>query len=92
MPLLIDAPEIDSHHVEVQLPAGKSLRGGPGPVSIATPFGSYSWSARQERGKLVIEESLVIPQQRVQPDRYAAFAVFARDVDQAQAQELLVAP
>lgn len=92
VPLLIDSPEILSQQIAIALPQGRSLRGAPEPVSIATEFGTYSWSARQEGGKLRIEESISVPQQRVRPDRYAAFAAFARDVDQAQAQELLLAP
>ena len=75
----------------IALPTSWSPRNLPKPVSIATPFGTYSWSARAEAGKLVIEEALSIPQQRVQPDRYAAFAAFARDVDQTQSQELAIA-
>ena len=74
----------------IALPKGASVRSVPRPVSIATSFGAYAWNARAEAGKLVIEESLSIPQQRVQPDRYAAFGTFARDVDQAQSQEIIV--
>jgi hypothetical protein len=90
--LLIDSPEVLAQKATMTLPQGRSLRNAPKPVSLATPFGAYSWSARQESGKLVIEESLSIPQQRVHPDRYAAFAEFARAVDQAQSQELVIAP
>ena len=41
---------------------------------------------------MLIEESLRVPQQRVAPGKYAAFMTFARGVDEAQSQELLVAP
>jgi hypothetical protein len=90
--LLIDSPEVLTQRAAIALPPAWSPRSLPKPVSIATPFGAYSWSARAEAGKLVIEEALSIPQQRVKPDRYAAFAAFARDVDQAQTQELVVGP
>ena len=90
--LLIDSPEIVTQRAAIALPPSWSPRGLPKPLFIATSFGAYSWSARAEAGKLVIEEALSIPQQRVKPDRYAAFAAFARDVDQAQSQELVVAP
>jgi len=33
-----------------------------------------------------------MPQQRVRPAQYPAFAEFARAVDQAQSQELVLAP
>ena len=90
--LLIDAPELLAQRVSIALPKGSSLKGAPRPVSISTPFGAFSWSARQEGGKVLIEESISIPQQRVRPERYAAFAAFARDVDQAQGQELVIGP
>jgi len=92
VPMLIDTPEILAQKIAIALPPGRSLRTPPKAVSLATEFGSYTWSARQQGGKLLIEESITIPQQRVRPDRYAAFAAFAREVDQAQAQELVVAP
>jgi cellulose synthase operon protein C len=92
VPLLVDSPEVLSERVRIALPPGKSLRNAPKPVSIATPFGAYTFRAREESGKLVIEESLSVPQQRVPPERYAAFAAFAREVDDAQSQELLVGP
>ena len=40
----------------------------------------------------MLDESLNVQQQRVAPDRYAAFMAFARSVDDAQSQELVVAP
>jgi len=81
-----------TQHAAIALPQGTHLRAGPPPVALATPFGAYRWSAREEGGKLVVDEALSIPQQRVQPAQYAAFAAFARAVDQAQSQELLIAP
>jgi len=91
-PLLFDSPEEVTQHAAIALPQGTHLRAGPPPVALATPFGAYRWSAREEGGKLVVDEALSIPQQRVQPAQYAAFAAFARAVDQAQSQELLIAP
>jgi hypothetical protein len=92
VPLLVDQPEVISQRVTLSLPKGRQVKPGPKPVSLATPYGAYRWSAREEAGKLVIEESLSMPQQRVRPAQYPAFAEFARAVDQAQSQELVVAP
>ena len=92
VPLLIDSPEAISVKASVALPRDRRLRGVPQPVALSTPFGQYRWSARQESGKLVIEESLELPQQRVAPAKYADFIAFARAVDEAQSQELIVAP
>jgi len=92
VPLLVDQPEVLTQRVSIALPEGRHLRGAPKPVKQASPFGEYRWSAREEGGKLVIEELLSMPQQRVAPAEYAAFADFARAVDQAQSQELVVGP
>jgi hypothetical protein len=90
--LVLDAPELATSHTSIALPAGKHLRGALGPVALATPFGEYKWSAREENGSLAIDESLQLPEQRIAPADYAAFVAFARGVDEAQSQELLVAP
>ena len=90
--LLVDTQEQNASHASIALPPGKHLRKPPEAVSLSTPFGNYRWAAREEGGKLLIDESLGVPQQRVAPDKYAAFMDFARAVDDAQSQELVVAP
>ena len=56
--------------------------------STQTPFGSFRWEAKIDAGKLVVEEELVLPPQRISPRDYRRFAAFARAVDEAQEQEL----
>jgi hypothetical protein len=41
---------------------------------------------------VIIEETLSMPQQRVPPGQYAAFGDFARAVDRAQSQDLVIGP
>jgi tetratricopeptide (TPR) repeat protein len=91
LPLLVDSAEKLTARAEIALPAGLHLRGAPGPVDLSTPYGTFRWSAREERGRLVIEQSFAMPQQRVPPARYAEFADFARRVDATEGQELLLA-
>jgi hypothetical protein len=90
--LLVDSPETLTTQTTLALPPGRHLRRAPEPIALTTRFGSYSFRAREEEGKLLVDESVSIPQQRVAPAQYAAFAAFARTVDEAQTQELLVAP
>lgn len=92
VPLLIDSPEILTARTALALPQGKHLRNGPRPVALNSAFGHYSFQAREEAGKLILEESLEVPQQRISPAQYPAFAAFARAVDQAQSGELQIAP
>jgi hypothetical protein len=90
--LRVDAPEQTRARYSIALPQGRHLLTPPPPVALTTPFGAYRWSAREEKGTLLVEESLTLPQQRVPPAQYGGFAAFARGVDEAQSQELLVAP
>ena len=90
--LLVDAPEDETVHAVLALPAALHLRDAPAAVALDTPFGSFHWSAREEGGRLVLDESLRIPQQRIAPAQYAEFVAFAKAVDEAQGQELRLAP
>ena len=90
--LLLDAPEMVTARETIALPKARHLQHPPQPVELKTPFGDYRWNAREDNGSLIIEESLHLPQQRVAAADYAAFAAFARGVDEAQSQELLIAP
>jgi hypothetical protein len=90
VPLLIDSAEILDARESISLPPGKHLSAAAQPVSLRTRFGEYRWSAREEGGALVIEESLALPQQRVAAADYPAFTEFTRAVDATQTQELLL--
>ena len=86
--LLLDASERTEAKVSLTLPKGMHLQNGPARVSLQTRHGSFSWEAREELGKIVITESLILPPQRIAIADYPGFVAFARAVDQAQEQEL----
>ena len=92
LPLLVDSAEKQTTRAEIALPEGFHLRAPPPPVALRTAYGEFSWSAREQGGKLVIEESFALPQQRVAPARYAEFADFARRVDEVEDRELALTP
>jgi hypothetical protein len=92
LPLLLDQPEEMEIASNIALPAGMHLRGERKPVALETPFGRYSWEAREEAGTLRLREKLSLPQQRVAPAQYAEFVAFARAVDAAQEYELRLGP
>ena len=86
--LLLDAAERSGAKVTFALPAGYLPAALPTAQLLQTPFGSFRWEAKLEGGKLVVEEELVLPPQRISPRDYRQFAAFARAVDEAQEQEL----
>jgi hypothetical protein len=90
LPLLVDSAEKQTTRSEIALPAGFHLSTPPPPVALRTPFGEFSWNVREERGRVVVQEAFAMPQQRVSPAQYAQFADFARRVDEAQNQELVL--
>ena len=90
LPLLVDSTEKQITRAEIALAGGLHLRAPPAPVALHTPYGDFSWSAREERGKLIIEESFALVQQRVPPARYPEFTDFARRVDEVEEQELVL--
>jgi len=92
LPLLIDSAEKQTTRAEIALPEGFHLRTPPAPVAVRTAFGEFSWSARERGGKLVIEESFALAQQRIPPGRYAELADFARRVDEVEDQEISLSP
>ncbi|MFL5362735.1 MAG: hypothetical protein ACJ78U_17370 [Myxococcales bacterium] len=91
VPMLVDSPERIALVTRIKLPEGMHLRGDPAPIAVVTEQGHFSWTARESEGTLVVEEQLDIPQQRIPPERYAAFADLCRKVDDAEAQDLTVA-
>ena len=82
-PLLITSLEKFQLHAAIAVPAGMKL-GAPPEVNLETPFGRYRWKAWQQDGKVMIDESLLLPPQRVAPAGYAAFSEFCNQVDAAQ--------
>ena len=84
LPLLVESTEKQTTRAEIVLPQGFHLRSPPAPVSLRTPFGELTFRAREEHGRIVVEEAFVMPRQRVTPAQYSQFADFARRVDDAE--------
>jgi len=90
LPLLVDSPDQASSHVAIALPKGMHLKPGFAPAHLATPFGRYDFDAREDDGKLIIDEQLNVVAQRIPTGRYEDFVKFARAVDDAQSSELIL--
>src|SRR5438105_5396225 len=67
LPLLVESTEKQTTRAEIVLPQGFHLRSPPAPVSLRTPFGELTFRAREEHGRIVVEEAFVMPRQLVAP-------------------------
>jgi hypothetical protein len=86
-------PEAIAQTVRVRLMPAPGLVAAPGPaLEFATPFGSYRRREWSEAGALCWEERVLVPQVRVAPADYPAFAAFAAAVDAAQAGGVVLVP
>jgi cellulose synthase operon protein C len=79
--------------LRIQLPDGAGRPDLTAPVQVEGKLAGrprFSASQRYEQNMLIVERKLELPQMRVAPDDYPAFASFCHAVDAAEAKELLV--
>jgi len=88
-PLFVDTPLFESATFRIHLPDGVALARPASDLQISNDFGSYSVTFRElEANVLEVKRSFAIPVQVVPPQRYADFAKFASQVDDAERQKI----
>ncbi len=86
------ALEIDRRvNLNIQVPPGTSRPRLPKDVTLRGPNGArFSSKTRWKRGTVVIQRSVRLPAMRIEPATYEQFARFCRDVDAAEAREIVL--
>jgi tetratricopeptide (TPR) repeat protein len=87
-PLYIDSLFLESTAFHLHLPAGVQVRSAPADFLEKGEFGEYSVRFTQSARQLDIRREFRIPAQVVAPEKYQAFALFARDIDEAEHQRI----
>ncbi|HYG97882.1 MAG TPA: DUF3857 domain-containing protein [Terriglobales bacterium] len=90
-PLYVDTPLIETATFRVTLPPSMRFAALAGNVTESNDFGSYSVTFRERTENSVeIRREFTIPVQVIQPGRFELFSRFARLIDDAERQRLLV--
>jgi len=93
LPLTTGGPIFLNQKFTLELPAGYKMDYPMATLDLNTDFGSYKIASAYENGKLTMDRRAEIPYEIVWPDKYAALSGFLRQVDQAEAGQLVaIAP
>jgi hypothetical protein len=87
-PLFIDSLFFESTTFHLHLPEGVQVRSLPADFTEKGEFGEYSARFGQSGQQIDIHREFRIPAQVVSPEKYAAFARFARQIDEAERQRI----
>ncbi len=91
-PIVLGAPRLRLHRLNVKLPAGREAGALPPPVEISTPFADYrlTWTATDDG--FSVERRLVWRQPWLPPTQADAYRAFARDVKRADLRPVTLRP
>jgi uncharacterized protein DUF3858/uncharacterized protein DUF3857 len=87
-PLYIDSLFFESTTFHLHLPPGVEVRSAPSEFAEKSEFGEYSVRFAQSGQQLDVRREFRIPAQVVSPEKYLAFARFARHIDEAEHQRI----
>ena len=87
-PLYLDSLFFESTVFHLQLPPEVQVRSVPADFTEKSEFGEYSVRFAQAEHQLEVRREFRIPAQVVAPEKYPAFARFARHIDEAEHQRI----
>ena len=90
LPLYIDSPLVESSSFRVYLPSNLQSRSLPSDFTAHNQFGDYSAQFMSAGQKITIRRQFRIPVQIVSQQDYAAFAAFAREIDDAERARIML--
>jgi uncharacterized protein DUF3858 len=87
-PLYIDSLYFESAIFHLHLPAGIQVRWLPSEFTAKNEFGEYAFRINMANQQITIEREFRIPVQVIPPEKYEAFAAFARQIDEAERRRI----
>ena len=87
-PLYIESLFFESTAFHLHLPAGVQVHSMPSDFTEKSEFGEYAVRFAHSERQIDIQRDFRIPAQVVAPEKYAAFAQFARQIDEAERQRI----
>ncbi|HKD99423.1 MAG TPA: transglutaminase domain-containing protein, partial [Planctomycetota bacterium] len=88
--LVLGVPESDEFTTTYRLPEGMGAASVPGVDARETPFGAYEVRSEANGRTVVVRSKSRVTMPRVTPAQYGEFRQFARELDEAQAREIVV--
>lgn len=89
-PLILDSVLAESSVFHLHLPAGVSADAMPLNFAISSEFGNYSLTYSQTKGQIDVTRKFAVPVQVVEPRRFAALLDFARQIEQAEREQIIL--
>ena len=89
---IIQRGSVDSIQLSYELPESLTVDVLPGPVSIATDFGTYSATFSLEKNTIIYTRSFSLNEGNYSPERYDAFRDFYKKIWHQDSQKLLIKP
>ena len=89
-PLFLDSVLAESTVFHLHLPAGVSAGALPADFALSSEFGTYAATCSQINGQLTVTRQFDVPVQVVKPVRFAAFQDFARQIQDAERQQVIL--
>ena len=89
-PVDLGYPFVDTDSVQVTLPSGFEVEAVPDPVSIETPFASYSAEATVDEGGLTYVRAVAVRARRLPPEEYDAYRAFVTAVVRADEEQIVL--
>jgi tetratricopeptide (TPR) repeat protein len=87
-PLYIDSVFFESTAFHLRLPPQFKVRALPADFSARNEFGEYSVRFKANGQQIDVQREFRIPVQVVAPEKYEAFAAFARQIDDAERRRI----
>jgi len=85
---VIPAPLASDVEIAITLPPGHAATELPQPVTIESPFGTFSMSVTASAGRIVIRRAVQVHAGRIPLSRYEEFVRFCTQVDTAAGREI----
>ncbi|HET9182584.1 MAG TPA: DUF3857 domain-containing protein [Candidatus Angelobacter sp.] len=89
-PLFLNSVLAESTVFHLHLPAGISAGALPRDFAVKSDFGDYAVTYSQTDGQINVTRQFDVPVQVVKPGRFTAFLAFARQIEQAERQQIIL--
>ncbi|MBK8252144.1 MAG: DUF3857 domain-containing protein [Polyangiaceae bacterium] len=89
-PVVLGSHSMREETWTIKVPSGMKATRVPLPLSMDSPFGSFSVKVEEASGKVTVKSTLVLKKARIMPGEYLAWRTFCEQVDRAFGQRIVI--